>query len=618
LNKLLPFIQNPKDLKNYTLPQLQQICQELRQEIIAHVAQKGGHLGASLGAVELITALHTVFDAPQDSLIFDVGHQAYAHKLLTGRQAQFHTIRQWQGLSGFPSRSESVYDAFGTGHSSTSLSAILGMAQAHFLAQKRHFHVALIGDGALTAGLPFEALNNLGRYPELNILIVLNDNGMSIDENVGKLVSHLNTIFEQNKNQKFGTKPAAENLFTLLGLPYQGGIDGHDLPTLLEIFSAYRQKGGLQVLHCKTEKGKGVPSAAQDRIFWHAPTAFDSQSFEILPTEKVQKYQDIVGSTILKLAQKNDKIVAITPAMATGSALLEVQKAFPDRFFDVGIAEQHAVTFAAGLAAAGALPFCVIYSTFLQRAYDQLIHDVCLQNLKVVFCIDRAGLVGNDGATHQGVFDVAFLMPIPNLVIAAPADGRELAQFLDWAEKISLNCAIAIRYPRGQAQVWHFDTLPAPPIELGKGRLLKEGNAFAIFSLGTIGYQVQKAIQVLENQVFEKKEASQIAHYDLRFAKPIDETWLLEIVSKYEKIVIVEENTYIGGVGAAILQCVEKYKNQHKNRDTKLTTTLSRLSFQIIALADEFIEQGSVEAQLRHCRLDAESLAEQIKTFFSL
>ncbi|WP_035757749.1 1-deoxy-D-xylulose-5-phosphate synthase [Hugenholtzia roseola] len=613
MKKLLPSIQSPKDLKSYTLPQLQQICTELRQEIIAQVAQNGGHLGASLGAVELITALHTVFDAPQDTFIFDVGHQAYAHKLLTGRQAQFHTNRQWGGLAGFPSRNESEYDAFGTGHSSTSLSAILGMAQAHFLARKKNFHIALIGDGALTAGLPFEALNNIGRYPHLNILIVLNDNGMSIDENVGVLVSHLNTIFEQNKNQKFGTKPTRENLFTVLDLPYQGGIDGHHLETLLEIFSAYRQKGGLQVLHCKTEKGKGVPAAAQDRIFWHAPSSFDSQNFEILPAEKTKKYQDVVGDTLLKLAQKNEKIVVITPAMATGSSLREVQKAFPDRCFDVGIAEQHAVTFAAGIAAAGGLPFCVIYSTFLQRAYDQLIHDVCLQNLKVVFCIDRAGLVGNDGATHQGVFDVAFLLPIPNLILAAPADGTELAQFLEWAAETPLNQTIAIRYPRGKIPTWELEAA-SPPIELGRGRLLRAGKTFAIFSFGAIAHQAQKAIQMLDNQEDNQEnnhiEFSQIAHYHLRFAKPLDEAWLLEIIPQYEKILIVEENTYIGGVGAAILQWVEKCKKQNP--------ALCRVAFQIVAIADAFVGQGSTEAQLHHCNLDASSLATQIKTFFSL
>lgn len=553
-----------ENLKHIPVEELPALAEQLRTRIIEVIAAHGGHLGASLGVVELTIALHYVFDTPDDILVWDVGHQCYAHKLLTGRSEAFAHIRQQGGISGFPKREESQYDAFGTGHSSTSLSAVLAMALASALeGNTQRQHIAVIGDAAIASGMAFEALNHAGTT-DANMLIILNDNAMAIDPTVGALKDYFSSL----------RQGARETFFTDLHIKYKGTIDGHDLPALIEALKAEKNERGVRVLHVVTTKGKGFAKAEAEQVRYHSPALFDKTTGEPLPEAPTlpAKYQEVVGQTLTELARSNPKIIAITPAMSSGSGLLSLQQAFPDRVFDVGIAEQHAVTFAAGWAARGFIPYCIVYSTFLQRAYDQLIHDVALQNLPVVFCIDRAGLVGEDGATHHGVFDMAFLRPIPNLIIASPRNATELRQLL-YTAQLSLPHPIAIRYPRGRCSQtdWaqSFEALP-----IGKGCQLKEGTEVAVLSIGTIA-------NLVAEQIRQSEAPEQYAHYDMRFLKPIDEALLHHIFTHYQKVVTIEEGS-IGGLGSAVSEFAVA---------NNYTTPLK-----IITLPDVFMPHGSVAA----------------------
>lgn len=553
-----------ENLKHIPVEELPALAEQLRTRIIEVIAAHGGHLGASLGVVELTIALHYVFDTPDDILVWDVGHQCYAHKLLTGRNEAFSHIRQQGGISGFPKREESQYDAFGTGHSSTSLSAVLAMALASALeGNTQRQHIAVIGDAAIASGMAFEALNHAGTT-DANMLIILNDNAMAIDPTVGALKDYFSSL----------RQGAHETFFSDLHIKYKGTIDGHDLPALIKVLKAEKNECGVRLLHVVTTKGKGFAKAEAEQVRYHSPALFDKTTGEPLPEDPTlpAKYQEVVGQTLTELARSNPKIIAITPAMSSGSGLLSLQQAFPDRVFDVGIAEQHAVTFAAGWAARGFIPYCIIYSTFLQRAYDQLIHDVALQNLPVVFCIDRAGLVGEDGATHHGVFDMAFLRPIPNLIIASPRNATELRQLL-YTAQLSLPHPIAIRYPRGRCSQtdWaqSFEALP-----IGKGCQLKEGTEVAVLSIGTIA-------NLVAEQIRQSEAPEQYAHYDMRFLKPIDEALLHHIFTHYQKVVTIEEGS-IGGLGSAVSEFAVA---------NNYTTPLK-----IITLPDVFMPHGSVAA----------------------
>ena len=563
-----------ENLKHIPVEELPALAEQLRTRIIEVIAAHGGHLGASLGVVELTIALHYVFDTPDDILVWDVGHQCYAHKLLTGRSEAFAHIRQQGGISGFPKREESQYDAFGTGHSSTSLSAVLAMALASALeGNTRRQHIAVIGDAAIASGMAFEALNHAGTT-DANMLIILNDNAMAIDPTVGALKDYFSTL----------RQGARETFFSDLHIKYKGTIDGHDLPALIEALKAEKNERDVRLLHVVTTKGKGFAKAEAEQVRYHSPSLFDKTTGEPLPEAPTlpAKYQEVVGQTLTDLARSNPKIIAITPAMSSGSGLLSLQQAFPDRVFDVGIAEQHAVTFAAGWAARGFIPYCIVYSTFLQRAYDQLIHDVALQNLPVVFCIDRAGLVGEDGATHHGVFDMAFLRPIPNLIIASPRNATELRQLL-YTAQLSLPHPIAIRYPRGRCSQpnWaqSFEALP-----IGKGCQLKEGTKVALLSIGTIA-------DLVAEQIRQSEAPEQYAHYDMRFLKPIDEALLHHVFTHYQKVVTIEEGS-IGGLGSAVSEFAVA---------NNYTTPLK-----IITLPDVFIPHGSVAAlrKLAHLLID--------------
>ena len=563
-----------ENLKHIPIEELPALAEQLRTRIIEVIAAHGGHLGASLGVVELTIALHYVFDTPDDILVWDVGHQCYAHKLLTGRSEAFAHIRQQGGISGFPKREESQYDAFGTGHSSTSLSAVLAMALASALeGNTQRQHIAVIGDAAIASGMAFEALNHAGTT-DANMLIILNDNAMAIDPTVGALKDYFSSL----------RQGARETFFSDLNIKYKGTIDGHDLPTLIEALKAEKNDCGVRLLHVITTKGKGFAKAEAEQVRYHSPALFDKTTGEPLPEAPTlpAKYQEVVGQTLTELAGSNPKIIAITPAMSSSSGLLPLQQAFPDRVFDVGIAEQHAVTFAAGWAARGFIPYCIVYSTFLQRAYDQLIHDVALQNLPVVFCIDRAGLVGEDGATHHGVFDMAFLRPIPNLIIASPRNATELRQLL-YTAQLSLPHPIAIRYPRGRCSQtdWaqSFEALP-----IGKGCRLKEGTEIAVLSIGTIA-------DFVAEQIHQSEAPEQYAHYDMRFLKPIDEALLHHVFTHYQKVVTIEEGS-IGGLGSAVSEFAAA---------NNYTTPLK-----IITLPDVFIPHGSVAAlrKLAHLLID--------------
>ncbi|MEH6705885.1 MAG: 1-deoxy-D-xylulose-5-phosphate synthase, partial [Galbibacter orientalis] len=537
---LLDNITLPEDLRELNKEELPLLAKELRDFIIDIVATKEGHLGASLGVVELTIALHYVFNTPADQLIWDVGHQAYGHKILTGRKSIFHTNRQLNGISGFPKREESKYDAFGVGHSSTSISAALGMAMASNLkGETEKQHIAVIGDASIASGMAFEALNHAG-VSNANLLIILNDNAIGIDPSVGALKEYLTNV-------KKDRQLAKNNIIKALNFDYRGPIDGHNLPRLLKELERLKKIKGPKFLHVITTKGKGLKKAEEDQVKYHAPGKFDKLTGELIIKPNVKqppKYQDVFGSTIIELAKKNEKIVGITPAMPTGSSLKYMMEQFPERAFDVGIAEQHAVTLAAGMATQGLIPFCNIYSTFLQRAYDQVVHDVALQKLPVIFCLDRAGLVGEDGATHHGVFDIAYLRCIPNLIIFAPRNEVELRNIM-YTAQLGLDFPIAIRYPRGRGVTLDWKQ-PFTKIEIGKGVLLKEGSEIAVISIGNMAKNVTKAI--------ESTETDKIAHYDLRFIAPLDKEMLHQIFTKYKTIITVEDGVLKGGMGSAIAE----------------------------------------------------------------
>ena len=580
--KLLTQIDAPKDLKKLDQAQLVQLCEELRQFIVDNVSVYGGHFGASLGVVELTVALHYVYNTPYDQLVWDVGHQAYGHKILTGRRDVFHTNRMYQGISGFPKRKESEYDAFGVGHSSTSVSAALGMAMASkYQGIEDKQHVAIIGDGALTGGMAFEALNHAG-VSDTNLLVILNDNCMSIDPNVGALKDYLTDITTSKTYNKLkddvwnllgklssvgksaqevaskietGIKSALlsqSNLFESLNLRYFGPVDGHDVDHLVAVLNDLKNIKGPKLLHCVTVKGKGYgPAEKGNATTWHAPGTFDKITGEIHKKtyEKPQapKYQDVFGHTLVELAKLNDKIMGITPAMPSGSSLNIMMKEMPNRAFDVGIAEQHAVTFSAGLVTQGLIPFCNIYSSFMQRAYDQVVHDVCIQNLPVNFCLDRAGYAGADGPTHHGAYDIAYFRCLPNMIVSAPMNEQELRNLMFTAQLPRQEQAFSIRYPRGQGVMPNWRT-PFEEIKIGTGRKIREGEEVAILTFGHIG---NYAIEVCEKL---EKQGVSIGHYDLRFAKPLDEQLLHEVFNKYKKIITVEDGCVQGGIGSAVLE----------------------------------------------------------------
>lgn len=586
LEKLLAHINTSKDLKKLTLDELPQLAQELREFIIDVVSTKEGHLGASLGVIELTIALHYVFDTPNDKLIWDVGHQAYGHKILTGRKDVFETNRQLGGISGFPKMNESEYDDFGTGHSSTAISAILGMAMASKL-NRAHLkqHVAVVGDASIASGMAFEGLNHLG-VSDVNALIVLNDNAIGIDPSVGALKKYLTNV-------KAGTAKD-ENVFECLNLNYTGPIDGHNVIGLVEELERLKAVSGPKLLHIITTKGKGLKKAEENQVVYHAPGKFDKNTGEQLKksdTEQPPKYQDVFGHTLVELAKKNREIVGITPAMPTGSSLKYMMDEIPDRAFDVGIAEQHAVTLAAGMATQGLIPFCNIYSTFLQRAYDQVIHDVALQNLPVIFCLDRAGLVGQDGPTHHGVFDLAYLRCIPNLIVFAPMNEMELRDIM-YTSQNGLDSPIAIRYPRGRGVNldWknEFNT-----IEIGTARCLKEGSKTAMLTLGHIGNEISTILK-------ELGQPESIGHYDMRFVKPLDKKLLKTIFQKYENIITVEDGCKIGGFGSAILE----FSNEEKfSKPVK-----------IFGVPDRFVEHGTIQETRQIAGIDFDALKTYIKS----
>ena len=567
MKNLLKHINNPTDLRNLSKEQLPQVAKELRDFIIDIVATKEGHLGASLGVVELTIALHYVFNTPNDLLIWDVGHQAYGHKILTGRREHFHTNRQLGGIAGFPNRKESIYDAFGTGHSSTSISASLGMAIASKInGEFEKHHIAVIGDASIASGMAFEGLNHAG-VTDANLLIVLNDNTMGIDPSVGALKNYFTNV-------KTGKKVRKNNIIEALNFNYSGPIDGHDINAIIHELERLKLVKGPKFLHIITTKGKGLEKAEQNQVKYHAPGKFDKSTGELVTLNNEilpPKFQDVFGETIVELAQLNKKIVGITPAMPTGSSLKLMIDEFPERAFDVGIAEQHAVTLAAGMATQGLIPYCTIYSTFLQRAYDQIIHDVALQNLPVVFCIDRAGIVGEDGATHHGVFDISYLRCIPNLVIFAPLNELELRNIL-YTAQLGIKFPLAIRYPRGRGHIVDW-IQPFEAIEIGKGQCISEGNEIAVLSFGTIGNK----IIALQNE-FPKNSVS---HYNMRFVKPLDEGLLHSIFHKFENIITLENGTIIGGFGSAILE----FKNNN-NYSASVKT---------IGIPDSFVEHGNTE-----------------------
>jgi 1-deoxy-D-xylulose-5-phosphate synthase len=584
-SNLLPNIYNPSDLRLLPEAQLPQVAQELRDFIIDIVSVKEGHLGASLGVTELTIALHYVFNTPDDLLVWDVGHQAYGHKILTERREIFHTNRQLNGISGFPKRAESNYDTFGVGHSSTSISAALGMAIASNL--KGDFdkhHIAVIGDASIASGMAFEGLNHAG-VTDANLLVILNDNAIGIDPSVGALKKYLTAVKE-------GKNPKKNNMIKSLNFDYSGPIDGHDVFALIKELKRLKDIKGPKFLHIVTTKGKGLQQAEENQVQYHAPGKFNASTGEIIP--KIEdnlppKYQDVFGLTILDLAQKNEKIVGITPAMPSGSSLKFMMDAFPKRAFDVGIAEQHAVTLAAGMATQGMIVFCNIYSTFLQRAYDQVIHDVALQDLPVIFCLDRAGLVGEDGATHHGVFDIAYLRCIPNLIIYAPLNEIALQNIL-YTAQLGLDHPIAIRYPRGRGVItdWQKNYFKNyATIEIGAASCLKDGTETAVLSTGTIGNNVITALASIGNP-------NTMAHYDFPFIKPLDNKLLHSIFSKYSTIITIEDGAINGGFGTAILE----FSALH-NYNTKI---------QILGIPDTFIEHGTVTELQQLCNIDVKSL----------
>ena len=531
-------IQNPEDLRKLLPEDLKVFARELRQEIIYIIAKGEGHLGSSLGTVELTIALHYCFDTPKDLIIWDVGHQAYGHKMITGRRKAFQKLRQRNGISGFPKRDESPYDTFGTGHAGTAISAALGMALSAKTKDQNRLHIAVVGDASIANGMAFEALNHLGTT-QANVLVILNDNSMGIDPSVGALKKFFNTVKKET--------PSTLNFFQSLNLSYQGPINGHNIEVLLSTLENQKKQKGPRILHVITTKGKGLPLAEEEQIIYHAPGKFDPLTGKLNPLKgnKKLKFQTIFGETLLNLALINKSIVAITPAMPTGSGLVKMLETLPKQCIDVGIAEQHAVTLAAGMASQGMLPFCVIYSTFLQRAYDQIIHDVAIQKLPIIFCIDRAGIVGHDGPTHHGLFDISFLRCIPNIQIVAPRDSQELQNIL-YTAQLGINLPLAIRYPRGYSEQKSL-SFDFKKISWGKGTLLKNGSHIAILSLGTISKNIEKALSHVNYP-----EA--FAHFDLCFAKPLDEELLHKVFNKFKTVVVFEEGVKQGGVGSAVLE----------------------------------------------------------------
>lgn len=594
MDQLLQNINSPEDLKKLDISQLPEFSNELRQLIIDEVSMHGGHFAASLGVVELSVALHYVMNAPQDKIVWDVGHQAYAHKILTGRKSKFSTNRKKNGISGFPNRAESEYDAFGTGHSSSSISSVLGMAiAAQLQGNLEQQHIAVIGDGALTAGMAFEALNHAG-ISNTNILIILNDNDMSIDKSVGGLHHFLSKAnIEKDFSQSTGE---IASFFSAFGLQYFGPMNGHDVKGLVTCLQELKNMEGPKMLHIKTIKGKGYEMAEGDQVFWHAPGTFDKITGKINKKENKEpqppKYQDVFGKTIVELADANPLIMGITPAMGSGSSLNYMLKTFPDRAIDVGIAEQHAVTLSAGLATQGMKVFCNIYSTFLQRAYDSLIHDVAIQNLPVIFCLDRAGLVGADGATHHGVFDIAYLRCVPNMIVTAPMNESELRNLMYTAQLESTQHPFSIRYPRGRGVLIDWQT-PMQAIEIGKGRCLKEGNSIAVLSFGHPGNFVTEVL----------KDASlndaNIGHYDMRFAKPLDENLLHEIAHLYQSVITVEDGCILGGFGSAVL---EFFNKNHYD-----------IPVEILGVPNYFIPHASPEEQHEMCGFDQKAILNTIQ-----
>lgn len=591
IGALLQKIDNPTQLKQLKPVDLPQLAAEIRTYIIDVISNIGhSHFASSLGATELAVAIHYVFDTPDDLLVWDVGHQAYAHKILTERKAVFPTNRNQDGISGFPVRTESVFDAFGVGHSSTSISAVLGMAVADkYLGNTEKHHIAVIGDGALTAGLAFEGLNHAGYEKDTNLLVILNDNCMSIDPNVGALKEYLKSITQTH---------VEHNLFEALDFQYFGPVDGHDVIELIKELNKLKKITGPKILHCITKKGKGYKYSEEGNpTQWHAPGIFNKETGEIIK-EKVAipqppKYQNVFGYTIVELAEKNTKIIGITPAMPTGSSLNMMMEIMPDRAFDVGIAEQHAVTFAAGMATQGLQPFCVIYSTFLQRAYDQVIHDVALQKLPVVFCIDRAGLVGADGATHQGAFDLAYLRCIPNLIIAAPMNEIELRNLMFTAQAIKIG-PFCIRYPRGRGVNSDWKQ-PMQQLPIGKGEKVSEGTEMAILTIGHVGNFAQTAIKEVA------KEGYSVAHYNMRFVKPLDYDLLHEIFQRFDKIITVEDGSIIGGFGSAILEFMN---------ENNYCSVVKRLG-----IPDRFINHKMQEEQQKEVGIDANAIVSCINNF---
>ncbi len=624
--KLLAAIDSPDDLKKLDQAQLVQLCDELRHYIIDNVSVYGGHFGASLGVVELTVALHYVFNTPYDQLVWDVGHQAYGHKIVTGRRDNFYTNRVYKGLSGFPKRKESIYDTFGVGHSSTSVSAALGMAVASkYLGLDDKQHVAIIGDGALTGGMAFEGLNHAG-VSDTNLLIILNDNCMSIDPNVGALKDYLTDITTSKTYNKLkddvwnllgklssigksaqdivskvetgikSTLLSQSNLFESLNLRYFGPVDGHDVDHMVSVLNDLKQIKGPKILHCITTKGKGYgPAEKGNATTWHAPGTFDKISGEIHKKvhDKPQppKYQDVFGHTLVELARNNDKIMGITPAMPSGSSMNIMMKEMPERAFDVGIAEQHAVTFSAGLATQGLVPFCNIYSSFMQRAYDQVVHDVCIQNLPVNFCLDRAGFAGADGPTHHGAYDVAYFRCLPNMIVASPMNEEELRNLMFTAQLPRTEQAFSIRYPRGQGVMPQWKTA-FKEIEIGTGRKIREGNELAVLSFGHIGNYVVEVCEKLS------KQDLQIAHYDLRFAKPLDKNLLHEVFSSFKKVLTVEDGCVEGGIGSAVLEFMA---------DNNYQCEVKRLG-----IPDRIVEHGEQLELHKECGFDPEGIERSV------
>jgi 1-deoxy-D-xylulose-5-phosphate synthase len=584
MKNLLKHINSTEDLRQLSVEELPQLSEELRRFIIEVIASKEGHLGASLGVVELTIALHYVYNTPKDLLVWDVGHQAYGHKILTGRKSEFHTNRQFKGISGFPKRDESEYDTFGTGHSSTSISAALGMAIASQLKGEDRLHVAVIGDASIASGMAFEGLNHAG-VTTANLLVILNDNAIGIDPSVGALKQYLTNVKKGTQKQ--------DNIFEALNFEYFGPVDGHDLKTLTSGLKRLKSIDGPKFLHVITTKGKGLRQAEKDQVKYHAPGKFNAKTGDILSKNNDDippKYQDVFGHTLLDLANSNKNIIGITPAMPTGSSLKYMMAAHPERAFDVGIAEQHAVTMAAGMATQGLIPFCNIYSTFLQRAYDQIIHDVALQNLPVIFCIDRAGLVGEDGATHHGVFDLAYLRCVPNLIIFAPRNERELRNIMYTAQK-GLEHPIAIRYPRGRGVTPNWKS-PFEAIEIGTGVQLEQGEDLAILSIGAISNAVTEAIDGLN-----------CGHYDMRFVKPLDESLLHTIFKTHSTLITIEDGVENGGFGSAVLEfaATHRYKND----------------VVVKGIPDKFIEHGAIDSLHEHLGLNADELHKLIKSLKS-